>query len=220
MPNKRYFDVQVHGYGGEIITQKITEAAYEWWEDHEDIFEYYTSAYDNEGVEELGFTIPKEYRFMDDTEGNHDQYFNLDSVVAQSWSSAEGGSYLTVDEMTEEGQLIDTVIDRIDLREHFNKFASDSSNYEITEEVVDMMWDKQEAYVQYYSVEKGTFFQAPLITEDGHVPVVDDFSFSFEDHVMDSLLESVKYKGELIDNDSGGDTNGKAFESQLLKYEP
>lgn len=171
-------------------------------------------------------TIPREALFL------HDQ----DNEVGRPWfeppnekfhnNQAEyDGAYMTIEKVSSpdyEGTYIEDVIEGEGVGEFIDRIG-EASDYEIEaqigiSETLDYdgqkksyeSFEKGSHVFQFHSAEKGTFWdgylETPGLFDETKLKVIVD-----EDAAGNDLVWGFTYDGEEIENDGGGDTNGKGY---------
>ena len=187
----RFYRIQLWGYGGESAYIPLNKAQYDFWKAHTeehydgDLVTYMTGSEDGDYDFENLTEVPKEADFMMDEDGEYNSSVKRD------------------------------IVDGKDLAEYINEL-DEANNYEL--ELTDMgvsdyeEWDA-EYICQFYSAEKGTFFE-------GVIETVGDFDpkklkiYTLEYANGDDTISNIEYDGVDIDN-YGGDTNGKGYSAHL-----
>lgn len=214
----RYYRITLWGYGGESAYLKLTPEQYDFWkekndEDYDNVVNYMVNAED-EGCPE---DVPEEMDFMrDDYEGEtvYRPWYEAPTEFSHQWGVEVGSARITVDEAESEeynSQLIGTVIDGKDLKDYLDSLEEEN-NYEISlieMSVADGTDEQPDHVLQFYSSEKGTFF-------DGLIKTVGEFDikklkvYTEEYPNGEDIVTNITYDGEDIEN-TGGDTNGKGY---------
>lgn len=198
----RHYRISVYGYGGEYVYGTLTQAQFEYWKDREDEL----SEYVFEPQSQLD--VPDEASFLkqNDDEGSYfTEWFEFDDV--DHFSGAEHySSSILIEELDNDdynADIIDTVYEDT-IAEFSDKYDVDT----IIDESDSLINPDKKPIVGMCSTEKGTFFEARISTQ-GRI----DFSkleFFATEFPNDTVLTSINYNGEELDND-GGDTIGKGF---------
>lgn len=228
----RYYRVRLWGYGGEAAYLNISKKAYEFWkpvtEEHgdSDLVEYMVNSEDADG-EHYDFenidSVPKEAHFM--------QEENDDLVYTYPWYEAPGefchqhgvefgSSRISVEEVDSDdynAKDVAEVLDGEDLNELLDK-VEEESGYTIEPKdwgECDTYEPEGEYVVQFYSSEKGTFFE-------GIFETIGEFDIKKLKAVIneypngEDIVDGLLYDGVDIEN-LGGDTNGKGYSAHLWK---
>lgn len=221
LKGKRYYRFSLWGYGGEAAYINISKEAYDFWkpvvEEHgdSDAVNYMVSAEDGDFDFEDIESVPSEADFMMDEDGDGRPWYEHHNEFSHQYGTPYDGARLTIDEVDglewNSKTLNEVVKDGMDLSDFINN-QHEKTDYEpelvITEEADE--FEKQGEYVcQFYSSEKGTFF-------DGVIETVGEFDpsklriYINEFPNGEDIITSVEYNGEEVDN-NGGDTNGKGY---------
>ena len=222
----RYYRVNLWGYGGEAAYIKLDEDSYNFWnsvkEEHgdSDLVSYMVSAEDADFELSDIDSIPENALFMTDEEGDVRPWYEHHNEFCHQWGVAYDSARFTVEEVDSDeynaGHVAD-IIDGEDLQPCLDK-VMEEHNYEIelTEMSVADGTDEQPEFVlQFYSAEKGTFF-------DGIIETVGDFDirklkvYTEEFPNGEDVVTSIEYDGKEVEN-SGGDTNGKGYSAYVWR---
>lgn len=234
-----HYRLQLTGYGGETSYMRISKEAYDFWKAHgdehgdSDVVNYIINAEDihaddiskQEDYDELDPAgIPREAMFMHDEDGAGATWYEPIDEFDHTYGVAQDAAYLTVDQVDSDeynAKHIKDVVDREDLNEWMSSVGEDSDweheAYQEQHPYGDNYPAKGEYICQFYSSEKGTFFDAGFTTA---LPF-DKNKLKFacaEAPNGEDLVYSVYYDGEELDN-NGGDTNGKGYFVYLYQQE-
>jgi len=234
-----HYRLQLSGYGGETSYMRISKEAYDFWspirDEHgdSDLLHYVLNAEDNdpdsvkddEDYEDIDpKTIPREAMFMHDEDGAGATWYEPLDEFDHTYGVSQDGAYLTVDQVDSDeynATHVKDVVDREDLNEWMSSVGEDSDweveAYQEEHPYGDNYPAKGEYICQFYSSEKGTFFDASFTTA---LPF-DKNKLKFacaEAPSGEDLVYSVYYDGEELDN-NGGDTNGKGYWVYLYQQE-
>ena len=225
----RFYRVRLWGYGGEAAYININKDTYEFWkpitEEHgdSDLVEYMVNAEDAEG-EHFDFddieSVPEQANFMVDGDGNPGPWYENHNEFCHQNGVSYNTARIDVEEVDSDEYMSNHVADVVEgaeLDELLDKVEEDS-NYEI--EPKDWgeaeLFDEEGEYVlQFYSSEKGTFF-------DGIIETVGEFDFKKLKVVIneypngEDIVDGLLYDDTDIEN-QGGDTNGKGYSAYLWK---
>ena len=222
----RYYRIQLWGYGGEAAYINLTKEAYEFWkpiveeEGDSDLVSYMVNAEDGD-LDDLEVIVPPEAMFMQVEEDGE--------VSAYPWYEAPGefchqngieytNARIEVTEIDSEDYSANHVADVIDGEELSDMINAleEESGYEL--ELTDMgeceTWDDEGEYIcQFYSAEKGTFFEGIIETIGKFDPkklklIINEYPNG------EDIVDGIQYDGVDIDN-MGGDTNGKGYSAYL-----
>ena len=221
----RYYRVRLWGYGGEAAYMNINKETYDFWkpitEEHgdSDLVNYAVNDDPNDYEFEDIETVPTEADFLTEDEDKYPWYEAPGEFCHQNGVEF-GSARIDVEEVDSDDYMSNHVADVVegsDLNELLDKVEEDS-NYEI--ELKDWgeaeLFDEESEYVvQFYSSEKGTFF-------DGIIETVGEFDFKKLKAVIneypngEDIVDGLLYDGEDIEN-QGGDTSGKGYSAYLWK---
>lgn len=222
----RYYHITINGYGGEAAYINLSKAAFEFWhpivEEHgdTDIVHYMVEAQDVEGEHydfEVIESVPPEADFMKEDNYYYTWYEAPNEIVHQ-YGVEYGSSYITVDEVNSgeyNSTYVADVVDSADFQEYLDS-TMESANWEIDLVESDEDFGEQGEYIlQFYSSEKGCFFDGIIETVGNFDPkklkvVVTEYPNG------EDVVTSIEYDGVEIDN-NGGDTNGKGYYVSLWK---
>ena len=221
LKGKRFYRIGLWGYGGESAYINLNKAQYDFWKNHVDEYgdsdavNYMVSAEDQDWDFDDIETVPEEADFMKDEDGDYRPWYEHHNEYSHQWGAAYDNARLTIDEVDSDewdGKTINEVVrDGIDLSEWINE-QHEKTDYEpemvITEDE-DHFADQGDYTCQFYSSEKGTFFEGVIETVGEFDPTklriyINEFPNG------EDVVTSVEYNGEEVDN-QGGDTNGKGY---------
>ncbi len=210
MSNKRYFRIELYGYGGEIAIGKATEEEYLYWnseaaltdtgaEDAEDALWSYLE--ENESEPER-FSVPTEFKregqWYDQDDLIHDNgvdfayaHVNVYEVSGPEWDDAQ----------------IKTLVEDTTLADFIEQYNADT---------VPNDFEPDDQYVFFgMSSEKGTFYSAVLET-DGDIDLSLLKFHNTEYFTGDEIISNVSYNDQDLSNE-GGDTNGKGMTVKFIE---
>ena len=217
----RYYRIGLSGYGGESAYINISKAAYDFWkpivEEHgdSDLVTYAVNDdpedYDFENIE----SVPPEADFLTEDEYKYPWYEAPNEYVHQ-YGVEYSSSYLNVVEVDSAEYISKEIADVIageNLQDYLDNIM-EANDYEFDLVEADEDFGEEGDYVlQFYSSEKGTFF-------DGLIETVGEFDprklkvVYTEYPNGEDVVTIVEYDGVEIDN-NGGDTNGKGYSAHL-----
>jgi len=209
----RYYQIDISGYGGEVVYGKLTKEQYEFWQDKE------------EGdITSHAFWDPWE-----ESEENliHDEdnpaflgyWYEIDDIVHLN-ATAMSNSWISIQEV--EGPewsdpVVKEIVDRVDV----DNFIEENKN-DLTQEEIDLDDYADEDghnYIFYgMSVEKGQFHYSVL-----ELPDDEEFDLSkLKFHATqldngDNIVELLSYGDTDLDN-CGGDSTGKGYYTAVYDY--
>lgn len=220
----RFYRLSLNGYGGESAYINISKEAYDFWQPV--VEEYYDSDlvnyavnddpadYDFEDIE----GVPPEADFLTDEEGYKHPWYEAPNEIVHQYGVEYSSSYLNVDEVSSDDYMSDHIAEVIEgenLQDYLDGIMEATDwELELVEGDEDM-GDQGEHILQFYSSEKGCFF-------DGVIETVGDFDIKklkvtiTEYPNGEDVVTSIEYDGVEIDN-NGGDTNGKGYSAHLWK---
>lgn len=221
LKGKRYYRFNLWGYGGEAAYIELNDQAYDYWNNikesegsDEQIMDYMLNAEDVP-IEES--SVPSEANFMYDEDGGRPWYEHHDEFSHQ-WGVALDSARLTIEEVDSleyNAKVIKEIRDGDDLNDYIAN-AEEEHNVTILEMgVADGTDNPPDNILQFYSAEKGTFF-------DGVIETVGEFDpkklkvHTEEFPNGEDIVTSIEYNGVDVDN-AGGDTNGKGYSVYLWK---
>lgn len=222
----RYYHIVINGYGGESAYINISKDAYDFWspivEEHgdTDLVHYMAEAEDAEG-EHYNFefidSVPDYADFMKEDD-NYYPWFEAPNEFIHQYGVEYGSSYLIVEEVDSvdyNRNTVSEVVDGENLVEYLDG-VMEANDYEFELVESDEDLDGEEDYVvQFYSSEKGTFF-------DGIIETVGDFDprklkiIITEYPNGEDIVTSIEYDGVEIEN-HGAETNGKGYSAHIWK---
>ena len=211
----RHYRIMLWGYGGEAAYLSLTKEQYEYWNamkedsDH-DILVHYMLDEDREEYTD----IPVEMDFMgdpDDLETCRYSWHDAPNEIVHQWGVDYSSARITITEIESDEYNAKPIQDVVD-GEDLNDFVCNNDLEWISDEV-----DKTESdyMLQFYSSEKGTFFEG-ILTTNGKIDL-SKLKFCTTEHFNgDDTVDEITYDDESIEN-LGGDTNGKGYSVQIWK---
>lgn len=219
----RYYRVTLWGYGGESAYININKAAYNFWKNiteefgDSDLVSYMTNAEDGDWEFDDVEEIPEDAKFMEDEDGGR-PWYEANGEYCHQYGVEYGSARISVDEIDSgeyNASVITTVIDGEDVTELADQ-VREESDYEIElcdQGECDTFEPEGDYVVQFYSSEKGTFF-------DGVIETVGNFDIRKLEFVIneypngEDIIDGLRYNGVDIDN-NGGDTSGKGYSAHV-----
>ena len=226
----RYYRVRLWGYGGEAAYMNVNKETYDFWkpitEEHgdHDLVEYMISDHPDEGDYENIKSVPKEADFLTEKD-------DVDADYKYPWYEAPGefchqngvefsSARITVEEIDSDDYSANEVAEVLDGEslEYLLSTVEEDSNYEIEPKdwgEAELYSEEGEYVVQFYSSEKGTFFE-------GRFETVGEFDIKKLKVVIneypngEDIVDGLLYDNVDIEND-GGDTNGKGYSASVWK---
>ena len=218
----RYYRIHINGYGGEAAYINLSKEAYDFWkgvtEEHgdHDLVQYMVEAENDDCEFEDIDAVPPEAQFMTEDEYTYPWYEAPNEFVHQ-YGVEYSSAYLNVEELDSDDYVmskrIADVVDGENLQEYLDGIM-EANNYEFDLVECDEDLDGEGDYVvQFYSSEKGCFFDGIIETHGDFNPRKLKIVYS-EYPNGDDVVTIVEYDGVEIDN-NGGDTNGKGYSAHL-----
>jgi hypothetical protein len=210
----KYYQIDVSGYGGEVVYGKLTKEQYEFWEDKDesDIINHaFWDPYDEDNEENIvsDENSPHFIGYWHDKE----EIVHLNGTTMQNcWITiTECGGPEWNDETLEE------IVEQVDL----DKFIETNRN-NVEQEVIDLddyATDDGHNYIFYgMSIEKGQFHLSVVELPDDEV--FDPSKIIFHATELDNgdnIVEVVSY-GDYELNNMGGDSTGKGYSTSVYDY--
>ena len=222
----RYYHIQLWGYGGEAAYIPLNKAQYDFWNAHKeeygdgDLVAYMTGAEDGDHDFEDLKEIPAEAHYMLDEDGDGRPWYEHHEELEHQNGVDYNNARLTIEEVEDDeysSAVKREIVDGVDLCEYIREI-DEANDYQIELHDAGVSeyeeWDA-EYICQFYSSEKGTFF-------DGIVETVGDFDpkklkiYTLEYANGDDTVVNIEYDGVEIDN-GGGDTSGKGYYVHVWK---
>jgi hypothetical protein len=220
----RFYRIMLWGYGGEAAYMPLNKAQYEFWHSHNeehgdsDLVTYMTCAEDDDMDFENLEKVPAEAHFMLDEDGDGRPWYEHHEELEHQNGVDYSNARLTIEEVEDDeynSTVKSTIVDGIDLSEYINKI-DEENNYELelTEMGVSEYEDWDAEYIcQFYSAEKGTFFEGLIETVGSFDPKKLKI-YTLEYANGDDTVSNIEYDGVDVDN-VGGDTNGKGYSAHV-----
>ena len=221
LKGERYYRIQLNGYGGEAAYINLTKEAYKFWkpvvEEHgdHDLVQYMVEAENDECEFEDIDAVPPEAQFMTDGEYTYPWYEAPNEYVHQ-YGVEYSSSYLYVTEVDSNeynSNEIANVVEGENLQEYLDGIMeANNYDFDLVESDEDF-GDEGDYVVQFYSSEKGQFFDGLITTYGEFDPKKLKVVFTEYPNGEDTIT-SIEYDGAEVDND-GGDTNGKGYSASV-----
>ena len=179
------YEIEITGYGGEIVMGKLTKEQYDYWIDHADreSEELHSHLFWDPWSDEEGNPITE-----DDDPRWLGNWYELDDIAHLSSALVDNCTVTVIDE---DGNEVWTTDDpKIEKTEFYDP-------------------DDHGPYVfKGWSTEKGCFFGGEFETDN-----FDPAKFKFYASNLDgeAFVDQIEYGNEEIYNDLGGDTTGKGY---------
>lgn len=217
----RFYRIVINGYGGEAAYINLNKEAYEFWNPiveefgDADLVEYMVSAEDGDFSFEYIEEVPTQAQFMTEDEHTY-PWFEAPNEFIHQYGVEYGSSYLTVEEVESDdynSNPIRDVVEGENLQEYLDGIM-EANDYEFDLVESDEDLDGEGDYVvQFYSSEKGTFFDGIVETHGDFDPRKLKIVFTEYPNGED-VITSVEYDGVEIDN-NGAETNGKGYSAHV-----
>lgn len=221
LKGERYYRISLNGYGGEAAYINLSKEAYKFWkpvvEEHgdSDLVNYMV----NEDPEDYDFdnieVVPPEADFLTEEDYKYPWYEAPNEYVHQ-YGVEYSSSYLNVTEVDSDeyrSNEIENVVEGENLQEYLDGIM-EANDYEVDLVESDEDFGEEGDYVvQFYSSEKGQFFDGIITTYGDFDPKKLLVVFTEYPNGED-VVTSIEYDGVEVDND-GGDTNGKGYSAYL-----
>jgi len=221
LKGERYYRISLNGYGGEAAYINLTKEAYEFWkpvvEEHgdHDLVHYMVEAENGEMEFEDINGVPLEAQFMTEDEYTYPWYEAPNEYVHQ-YGVEYSSSYLHVTEVDSDEYIsneIANVVEGENLQEYLDGIMeANDYEFDLVESDEDF-GDEGDYVVQFYSSEKGQFFDGLITTYGEFDPKKLKIVYSEYPNGED-IVTSIEYDGVEVDN-NGGDTNGKGYSAYL-----
>jgi hypothetical protein len=195
----RDIEITLSGYGGEIVIGRISEAAYDYWQDRDDLGDF---VYDWDG----DMDVPADARFC--TDG---AWHDVDDVCHESGCEASDACWITVTDLLENQDLFESNLDLDNLRAKGVDTAGHGHCRPDEDE------PNGQALFLGQSIEKGTFFSGTVRITQPFDP--SRLSISWQDCDGWRLISGVEYDGEEVEGYDGYSTTGKGMEFKVYRVE-
>jgi hypothetical protein len=226
----RFYRIRLWGYGGEAAYINISKAAHDFWHKHcethgdSDFVNYMV----NDDPEDYEFDelqdVPKEADFLTDhNDGQKWQWYEAAGEFCHQMGVEYGSARIEVEEVSSDDYMAETVATIIDGEDvsALNDRVGEESDWdiEITDYgELDEVSEQGDYVCQFYSSEKGTFFEGRFETIGEFDPRKLKFVINEYPNGED-IIDNVLYNEIDIEND-GGDTNGKGYSAHVWKNVP
>ena len=226
LKGKRYYRIYLNGYGGEAAYINLSKEAYEFWKDvteeeGDDQLVTYMVEAENGDLDDLEVIVPLEAMFMqEETDGEVYTYpwYEAPNEYVHQYGVEYSSAYLNVEEVDSDeyvSNVVAEVVDGENLQEYLDGIM-EANDYEFDlVEAGEDLAGEGDYVVQFYSSEKGCFFDGLITTYGDFDPKKLKIVYSEYPNGED-IVTVVEYNGENIDN-NGGDTNGKGYSAHLWK---
>ena len=226
----RFYRIRLWGYGGEAAYINISKAAHDFWHKHcethgDSDFVNYMVCDDPEDYEfEELQDVPKEADFLKATGEEYKyQWYEAAGEFCHQMGVEYGSARIEVEEVSSDDYMAETVATIIDGEDvsALNDRVGEESDWdiEITDYgELDEVSEQGDYVCQFYSSEKGTFFEGRFETIGEFDPRKLKFVINEYPNGED-IIDNVLYNEVDIEND-GGDTNGKGYFAHVWKNVP
>jgi len=220
LKGERYYRISLNGYGGEAAYINISKEAYEFWkpivdEEGDNDLVGYMVAEDGD-YDDLEVVIPPEAMFMNDEDGDHRPWYEHHDEYVHQYGVEYSSSYLHVTEVDSDEYMSNEIADVVEgenLQEYLDGIM-EANDYEFDlVEADEDMGEEGDYSLQFYSSEKGQFFDGIITTYGDFDPKKLKVTYTEYPNGED-VVTIVEYDGVEIDN-NGGDTNGKGYSAHL-----
>ena len=233
----RYYHITIGGYGGETVYARISEQAYEYWNEQGDSeLESYMSS-PEDYVTDTNPDLPEDANFLYNAEEDfYSEWYEAPDELAHNYGVDLDSSRITIEERDSEewdskhlADIVDTVdtpvyikdndIEKVEGELDLDALLYPNGHYEEDDDEHCEGDPKPlddgtipECYVFYgMSAEKGSFFDGVVHVNDGSKFDPKKLKITVEAQPNgDTVITEVEYNGETIDN-NGGDTTGKGY---------
>jgi len=195
----RDIEITLSGYGGEIVMGRITEAAYDFWQDRDDL-EDFVWDYDGE------MDVPADARFC--TDG---AWHDIDNICHESGCEAADSSWITVEDTAEGVTVFESCCD-LDTLNSKGIDTSCSGQYSPARDL-----ESDTCVFLGQSFEKGVFFSARVRINQPFD--ASKLSISWNDCDGWRLISGVEYDGEDLDGSGAYSTSGKGSNFNVFRVE-
>jgi hypothetical protein len=223
----RFYSIRLYGYGGEGAYINISKEAYDFWHKHNeehgdsDFVNYMI----NDDPEDYDFEeleiVPEEANFLKaDGEEYKFQWYEAEHEFCHQNGVEYGSARIEVEEVSSEdynANTVATLIDGEDVSALYERVGDESEwEIEINDNGESDGSDEEGDYVcQFYSSEKGSFFEGGLETI-GEFDVK-KLKFIINEYPNgEDIIDGIEYDGIDVEND-GADTNGKGYSAHVWK---
>jgi hypothetical protein len=195
----REIEITLSGYGGEIVMGRITEAAYDYWQDRDDLGDY---VYDWDNNME----VPADAAFCPDG-----AWHDVDDICHENGCEASDACRITVDDLLEGKTVWETNLDLTNLDSH----GVDTTDHS---HVVPNETEPDGTHVfMGQSFEKGVFFAGTVEITEPFDPA--QLAISWTDCDGWRLISGVTYSGEEVDGYGAYSTTGKGTDFRVYRVE-
>jgi hypothetical protein len=195
----REIEISLGGYGGEIVIGRISEAAYDYWQDRDDLDEYVYD-WDNE------MEVPADAHFC--TDG---AWHDVDDICHENGCEASDACLLQVTDVETNDVIWENSLDLDSLA---SKGVDTSNHSHVRPEE-----DEPDGTCIFLgqSIEKGLFFSGKVRITEPFDP--SKLAISWTDCDGWRLISGVEYDGEEVYGYDAYSTNGKGSEFKVYRVE-
>lgn len=225
LKGERHYRIQLNGYGGEAAYINLSKEAYDFWkgvteEDGDDQLVTYMVEAENGDLDDLEVVVPPEAMFMqEETDGEVYAYswYEAPNEFVHQYGVDYSSSYVYITELDSDDYVMSKQIADVVEGENFQEYLDgvmEANDYKVDlVESDEDFGDEGDYVVQFYSSEKGQFFDG-IITTYGDFDPKKLVVVTTEYPNGDDIVTSIEYNGTEVDN-QGGDTNGKGYSAHL-----
>ena len=223
----RFYRIRLYGYGGEGAYINIDKSTYEFWNKHTgehgdgDLVEYMI----NESAEDCEFQelqeVPSHADFLRETgEEYKTQWYEAEHEFCHQMGVEYSSARIEVEEVDSSdynANTVATLIEGEDVSALYERVGDESEwEIEINDNGESDGFDEEGDYVcQFYSSEKGSFFEGRLETI-GEFDVK-KLKFIINEYPNgEDIIDGIEYNGVDVEND-GADSNGKGYSAHVWK---
>lgn len=223
----RYYQVSCWGYGGESAYIKLTKEQYEFWykaieeNGDSDAVNYCVSSEDGDFEFDNITELPGTADFLMDPDGEgRCPWYEAPTEFEHQYGIDFNNASISISEVdsTEyNANHIKDIVENEDMPEWVDSIQSKHDyKHEILESVGSDGQENEPEYVlQFWSAEKGTFFDGVIETKGEFDPLKLKIN-TIEYLNGDDCISTIEYNGEEVDN-GGGDSNGKGYSVHVWK---
>jgi hypothetical protein len=192
--------ITLSGYGGEIVMGRISEAAYDYWRDRDDLSDF---VMDWDGDFE---NVPDDAKFV--TDGD---WHDVDDLCHETGCEIADASWITVEDLLENKSIFESCLD-LDKLDAIGIDTTSHHHYQPSE-------DQPHGTCVFVaqSFEKGTFFSGTVRITEPFDP--SKLSLSWTDCNGWRLISGIEYRGEDIEGFDGYSTSGKGMEFGVFRVD-
>ena len=223
----RFYRIRLYGYGGEAAYINISKAAHDFWHAHTEAHgdSDFVNYMINDDPEDYEFeeleVVPEEADFLKATGEEYKyQWYEAEGEFLHQMGVEYGSARIEVEEVSSNDYMAETVTTILDGEDvsALNDRVGEESDWDI--EITDFgepdEVSEQGDYVcQFYSSEKGTFFEGRFETIGEFDPRKLKFVINEYPNGED-IIDGVLYNDVDIEND-GSESNGKGYSAHVWR---